>query len=147
MRAITYLGPEPVEFENWACLIGMPEAAINNLAPRFDEGIVPDIPQFLRQNWAIALYHDRFAEFRSALRAEMDEDEDFQKAMAQARKTAAYDAGKLSPVDFIGMLPEAKRNVVRTKLLAYVAGNQNQLDMYLVPSSSVMKKMEETKLR
>ena len=62
------------------------------------------------------------------------------------RGSADYDAGKLSPVDFMNLLPESKRNLVRTRLLDYVAGNQNHLDMYLVPSSAIMKKMEDTQL-
>ena len=47
----------------------------------------------------------------------------------------------------MNLLPEEKRNLVRTRLLDYVAGNQNQLDMYLVPGSAIMKSMEEAKLR
>ena len=47
----------------------------------------------------------------------------------------------------MNLLPEEKRNLVRQRLLDYVAGNQNQLDMYLVPASNIMKKMEEAKLR
>ena len=47
----------------------------------------------------------------------------------------------------MNLLPESKRNIVRTRLLDYVAGNQNHLDMYLVPASSIMRKMEESRLR
>ena len=86
IRAITYLGPEPVEEHNWSCLIGLPESALNNLAPRFDEGIVPDLPKFLRENWASALYHDRFGEFLSTLRAEMETDDAFKSAMDKLRR-------------------------------------------------------------
>jgi len=147
VRAITYLGREPVEVSNWTSLIGLPEAALNNLAPRFDEGIVTDLPAFLRQNWAVALYHDRFGEFNTALRAELATDETFIKAMETLRERPEFDSGKLSPVDFMNLLPEEKRNLVRTRLLDYVAGNQNQLDMYLVPGSAIMRPMEEAKLR
>jgi len=147
IRGIVYLGKQPIEEQNWMCLIGLPESALNNLAPRFDEGIVPDLPQFLRENWATALYHDRFGEFLAALRGEIEMDDTFRSAMDKLRQSAEYDAGKVSPVDFMNLLPEAKRNLVRTRLLEYVAGNQNHLDMYLVPASTVMKKMEETKLR
>ena len=148
IRSIVYLGAEPVEVSNWAALIGLPEAALNNLAPRFDEGIVPDLPAFLRENWAMALYHDRFTDFLGALRAELDTDDAFKAAMDKLRESAEYDACKLSPVDFMNLLPEAKRNLVRTRLLDYVAGNQNHLDMYLVPASSIMKEMEaSSKLR
>ena len=121
------------------CLVGMPESALNNLAPRFDEGVIASLPAFLRQNWAVALYHDRFGEFLAALRAELDGDDAFVSAMDKLRRMPEYDAGKLAPVDFMNLLPELKRNLVRTRLLDYVAGNQNHLDMYLVPASSIMK--------
>jgi len=145
IRAINYLGVEQIEEQNWANLIGLPESALNNLAPRFDEGIVRDLPTFLRENWATALYHDRFGEFLNALRTEIEVDDAFKAAMDKLRRSAEYDAGKLSPVDFMNLLPEGKRNLVRTRLLDFVAGNQNYLDMYLVPSSGIMKKMEEAK--
>ena len=67
--------------------------------------------------------------------------------MDKLRQSADYDQGTLSPVDFMNLLPESKRNIVRTRLLDYVAGNQNHLDMYLVPASSIMRKMEESRLR
>jgi len=147
VRSIVYLGSAPVEANNWAALVGLPEAALNNLAPRFDEGMVKDLPKFLRENWAVALYHDRFGEFNTALRAELATDEDFIAVMNTLRRRPEFDSGKISPMEFMNLLPEEKRNLVRTRLLDYVAGNQNQLDMYLVPSSAIMKPMEEAKLR
>ena len=108
---------------------------------------MPDLPKFLRENWASALYHDRFGEFLSTLKLEMEMDETFRSAMDKLRESKDYDQGTLSPVDFMNLLPQAKRDVVRTRLLDYVAGNQNHLDMYLVPASAIMKKMEESKLR
>jgi len=145
IQAITYLGLKPVEDTNWACLVGLPESALNNLAPRFDEGVISDLPAFLRQNWAVALYHDRFGEFQGVLRSELEADEGFKEAMDKLRQRPEFDAGKLSPGDLMNLLPEEKRNLVRTRLLDYVSSNQNQLDMYLVPSSAIMSKMEEGK--
>ena len=95
----------------------------------------------------MALYHDRFGEFMTALRAELATDEAFINAMEVLRTSKQYETGQLAPVDFMNLLPEEKRNLVRTRLLDYVAGNQNQLDMYLVPGSAIMKSMEEAKLR
>jgi len=48
--------------------------------------------------------------------------------------------------DFLAKLPEPKRALVHARLLDYVQTNQNHLDMYLVPSSAIMKKMEDTQL-
>ena len=142
LTSIAYIGKEAVEEQNWSCLIGQPEAALNNLASRHDEGVLTDLPSFLRQNWAMAIYHDRFTEFRAALRQEMESDDDFKRVMAEVRRTPAT---QITPSEFMGMLPEGKRNLVRARLLDYVQTNQNHLDMYLVPSSSVMKKMEAAK--
>ena len=144
---ILYLGTEDVEADNWACLLGLPEAALNNLAPRFDEGLVPDLAAFLRQEWATALYHDRFAEFAADTTAALHADAQVADALDQLRQTPAYAAQQLTPKDLMERLPEDTKTLVRTKLLDYVAANQNHLDMYLVPGSAVMKAMDEAKAR
>jgi len=133
IHSIVYLGRQAVEEQNWACLIGLPETAVNNLASRFDENIVPDLPGFLRQNWAIALYHDRFSEFRLALRQELEEDEDFARALAAARASAGGAAEQVDVSAFIAELPASKCDIVRTRLRDFIHTNKNQLDMYLVP--------------
>jgi len=51
----------------------LPAETLNRLPARFHEGIVGDIPTFLRAPWAMAVYHDRFAEFRAALDAELSQ--------------------------------------------------------------------------
>merc|ERR1712054_442186 len=83
IHSIVYLGNQLADEQNWICLIGLPESALNNLASRFDENIVPDLPGFLRQNWAMALYHDRFSDFRMAMRQELEGDDEFIKALSK----------------------------------------------------------------
>ena len=145
VHSIVYLGPTPVAALNWLQLVGLPEAAINRLASRYDEGIVPDLPAFLEQNWAVALYHDRFGEFRAALRLELESDADMQ-ALLDGARPAAVGGEQLKVADFLAKLPEPKRALVHARLLDYVQTNQSHLDMYLVPSSAIMKKMEDTQL-
>jgi len=127
-----------VEEENWACLIGLPETALNNLASRFDENIVPDLPGFLRQNWAMALYHDRFNEFRAVLREEFEDDKDF----AEALTTAGGSTSSCGPASFdvgrsLKMLPVSKCDNVRRRLRDYIHANKNHLEMYVAPSSGM----------
>ena len=38
VHSIVYLGAAPVQSLNWVQLVGLPEAAINRLASRYDEG-------------------------------------------------------------------------------------------------------------
>ena len=104
VHSIVYLGPTPVAALNWLQLVGLPEAAINRLASRYDEGIVPDLPAFLEQNWAVALYHDRFGEFRAALRLELESDADMQ-ALLDGARPAAVGGEQLKVADFLAKLP------------------------------------------
>eukprot|EP00656_Telonema_subtile_P051881 TRINITY_DN7085_c0_g1_i2.p1 TRINITY_DN7085_c0_g1~~TRINITY_DN7085_c0_g1_i2.p1 ORF type:complete len:1076 (-),score=375.91 TRINITY_DN7085_c0_g1_i2:142-3369(-) len=48
---------QAVEHQNWLALYGLPETAINRLASRYDEGIISELAAFLREEWAMALYH------------------------------------------------------------------------------------------
>lgn len=38
---------------------------------RFKNGLIPNIAEFLSENWAIALYHEWFSEFRHITKTEM----------------------------------------------------------------------------
>lgn len=44
---------------------------MNRLDDRFKDGLIPNITEFLSENWAIALYHEYFSEFRHLLKNEM----------------------------------------------------------------------------
>ena len=123
-----------VEEQNWSCLVGLPESALNNLAARFDENIVPHLPDFLRQNWAIALYHDRFAEFRMAMRKEMECDADFVNVLSATRSTTDNALRQADVNAFLAELPAAKSGIVRRRLRDFIQTNKYQLDMYYVPS-------------
>ena len=68
--------------------------------------------------------------------------------MNEVKESSDFQQGKaLRAADFVQLLPESKRALVRSRLLDYVQTNQNQLSMYLVPSSAIMKSMEDNKLR
>ena len=36
---------------------------MNTLTARYDHGIIPNVAEFLSENWAIALYHEWFGDF------------------------------------------------------------------------------------
>ena len=61
---------------------------------------------------------------------------------AQWDREADEIGGGLAAAELVAALPETKRALVRQRLLDYLGTNQNLLDMYLVPSSAIMKKME-----
>ena len=82
------------------------------------------------------------------IQLELEEDEDFKNIAEAVRASDAVRSGEAAKVaDYLAMLPEPKRALVHARLLDYIQTNHNHLDMYLVPSSTIMKKMEDTKLK
>ena len=61
---------------------------------------------------------------------------------AEAAQRAKEEIRRKVEAELVAALPETKRALVRQRLLDYLGTNQNLLDMYLVPSSAIMKKME-----
>jgi len=144
--AVTYLGVRPIEASNLKQLIGMPQMYLNRLVPRFDEGLIDDIPEFLRENWAMCLFHDRFADFRSALKSELLEESAFSTIVDDLRDR--IDAGEEMPTkdDLRSSVQQSSRQLVEKRLVEYLQTNQNHLFMYLVPSTGVMRQMEDKDL-
>jgi hypothetical protein len=48
--------------------VGLHENYLNSLTKRYNEGIIPNVVEFLSENWAIALYHEWFGDFCLRLR-------------------------------------------------------------------------------
>ena len=59
-----------IPVSNLLRLYGVHERYLNNLLSRYDEGLISDFFIFFRESWAMALYHDRFQDFRQEVRTE-----------------------------------------------------------------------------
>ena len=42
--------------------MGLPQTYLN-IVQRWDDGLITDVVQFLRQNWAMAIYYNKFTQF------------------------------------------------------------------------------------
>ncbi|KAJ3314054.1 hypothetical protein HDV04_001085 [Boothiomyces sp. JEL0838] len=63
IQSFTYLGPRDIPLSNLECLYSRHEKYFNRLIARFDEGVIPDFIPFFNENWALCMFHDRFAGF------------------------------------------------------------------------------------
>ena len=61
---VSYLGSEKVVVPSLNSFIGLNIQYLNKISKRNDAGLIPDIAEFLSENWAITLYHELFSEFR-----------------------------------------------------------------------------------
>ncbi len=61
--SVTYIGSEEVILQSLWSFVGLHENYLNSLTSRFEKGIIPNVVEFLSENWAIALYHEWFGDF------------------------------------------------------------------------------------
>lgn len=68
VETITCLSKKPFCANNLICLFGLHERFLNNLVSRFDEGLISDFYAYFNETWSMALFHDRFPDFRDEVR-------------------------------------------------------------------------------
>ena len=66
--AVTYMGTEEVVLQSLVSFVGLHENYLNQLTSKYEHGIIPNVTEFLSENWAIALYHEWFGDFCVRLR-------------------------------------------------------------------------------
>lgn len=67
--SVTYMGNEEVVLQSLWSFVGLHENYLNNLTARYEKGIIPNVVEFLSENWAIALYHEWFGDFCLRMRS------------------------------------------------------------------------------
>lgn len=60
---VTYMGDEEVILQSLWSFVGLHENYLNQLWSREEAKIIPNVVEFLSENWAIALYHEWFGDF------------------------------------------------------------------------------------
>lgn len=57
IESVSYLGSEQVIVPSLTSLVGLSVEYLNRISKRNDHGLIPDVMEFLSENWAICLYH------------------------------------------------------------------------------------------
>lgn len=61
IESVSYLGSEAVAVPSLMSFVGMSVTYLNKITKRNNVGMIPDIAEFLSENWAICLYHELFS--------------------------------------------------------------------------------------
>lgn len=85
INSVTYLGKEHISVPSLLSLIGLSETYLNRLEERSQAGsnLIHNLSEFLSENWAMALYHEWFSEFRYNLKVKLTQDKELRKIMEQ----------------------------------------------------------------
>ena len=149
VASITYIGNDAVEDLNFGSIVGMQESYLNSLEHFFDKGAITDIIKFLRGDWAVAVYHDRFRELCMNLSVSSGSIEEIQAILTKIRDAAANTATNVSDIatlrnDFIGVggskLKYETRRTIELQMLDFLQNNNTLLPMFFLPDGGASKK-------
>lgn len=120
IKTVTYLGSEMVQVSSLVSLVGLSETYLNKLIERHEGGLIENVTEFLSENWAMALYHQWFSEFRFNLKQKLVENIDLSRMMTDITEDAMKREGYLSRdiiVNKLRQIPEDLRQVIRVDLI------------------------------
>jgi hypothetical protein len=133
--AVTYMGSEEIVLQSLWSFVGMHENYLNSLTSRFASGIIPNVVEFLSENWAIALYHEWFTDFCLRMRESNQQMADIQVILEEAFELTKSGKGISRE-----QLQELSKNMgtksarmIKDETLEFIKTNMNHLPMYYVP--------------
>ncbi|XP_015261483.1 PREDICTED: cilia- and flagella-associated protein 61 [Gekko japonicus] len=68
IETITCFSKNPLPVSNYIPLFGQHERLLNHLCSRWSEGLITDLYSYLKEPWALVIYHDRFIDLKKELR-------------------------------------------------------------------------------
>jgi len=135
--SITYLGGEELQVESLWSLVGLSETFLNHIFVRWKDGDIPDIVEFLTDEWATALFHDRFMDFCHQIQLEMRGQDELKVIIDRALQSVNLKEGlSRKLLDSIqAQLPKSSVKAVQDHLLEYLRENTNHLKTYFLPEN------------
>ncbi|CAL8069000.1 unnamed protein product [Calicophoron daubneyi] len=138
VETVTCLSKKPFPASNYIQLYGVHEMLLNKLASRFDEGLIHDLYEFLDDVWPLAIYHDRFADFREEVREILLTcPPNAKEAIARTVRDMLADTGEIrnSELEELKKLyvEDGYKEAVERRILKFIDFNYDLLPMYAKP--------------
>ena len=118
---------------------------MNSLEHFYDKGTIPDLVKFLRSDWAVAVYHDRFRALCQVLSEKLDGVEEVQKLLKEVKDAISSGNTKLSESNLLRksligtggekMSYKTKKSI-ETELLRFLRDNRALLPFFCMPDGS-----------
>mmetsp|Transcript_8082 Transcript_8082/g.13920 ORF Transcript_8082/g.13920 Transcript_8082/m.13920 type:complete len:137 (-) Transcript_8082:25-435(-) len=123
------------------CIVGLQESYVNSAESSYDKKLVGDWITFLRQDWASALYHDRFPQFVQTLRAQLLQEmgtQDLVDAVVGAFEegkdpTVCANLRRMGVGTYGARLPPSTRKFIEMRALDFLRKNRGKLPRFLLP--------------
>lgn len=131
-----YLGSLKISYHSIVSLVGLHENYLNELLDRYETKLVEDIPDFLSENWAMALYHDNFTKLVIKLKdiiQDKDEIDNIHEMINTVmNNNLSLDRNTLK--NMIKNISEATQKKIELEILNFLYENKNHLPFYHIPT-------------
>ena len=133
--SVTYMGSEEVILQSLWSFVGLHENYLNSLTSRYDQGIIPNVAEFLSENWAIALYHEWFGDFCLRMRQSIQGLKDVQVILEKAFNSTKEGQGidRKTFKELRKLLDDKTTKMIEDETLEFIKVNMNHLPMYYIP--------------
>ena len=133
--SVTYMGNEEVILQSLWSFVGLHENYLNTLTSRYEKGIIPNVAEFLSENWAIALYHEWFGDFCLRMRQSIQGLRDVQIILEKAFEMTKNGEGiqRDNFHELKKMLDPKTVKMIEDETLEFIKVNMNHLPMYYIP--------------
>lgn len=129
------MGSEEVILQSLWSFVGLHENYLNSLTSRYEQGIIPNVAEFLSENWAIALYHEWFGDFCLRVRQTIQGMQDVQVILEKAFNGTKDGEGidRETFKELRKMLDSKTVKLIEDETLEFIKVNMNHLPMYYIP--------------
>ena len=128
---VVYLGKQQIDYRALVSLVGLHETYLNKILNRFEGKLIDDIPAFLSENWALALYHDKFSQLVIKLKAILHEKD--------IRTIVSEVIGQNKPLnritvnEILGKVNKSTKAKIEFEIVNFLNENKNHLPFYFIP--------------
>ena len=129
--SVTYLGKLNVSYNSLISLVGLHESYLNELFARYELNMVEDIPEFLSENWAVAIYHDNFSKLVIKMKTIIQDDdiESIINNILNNNLTLSRENLKL----ILKGVSDSTLKKIELELINFLQENKNHLPFYYLP--------------
>lgn len=135
IEEIVYFGKLKVEYTSLIALIGLHETYLNYLFEKNEINLITDIPNFLNENWALALYHDSFSHLIMRLKNIIITDSEYTKEIKKIISLIENNNNVLDRSFLSNILKDIDinlKNKIEKEIVEYLKDNENQMPFYYI---------------
>lgn len=137
IEEITYYGKIPVNYVSLNSIVGLHETYLNDLMARTEVKLVEDIPQFLSENWSMALFHDNFSKLILKLKSVILEKENLVEIqnLINSINSNKQELDRNCITNIVNSVSTDIKKKIEIEIIQFLFENRNHLPFYHIPQN------------